>query len=83
MNNNNISLSAQVFDFDLKSTVEEILLLIPSIPEYHNPNTELYVTLNKIIKSYFTNLKGDCIDVKPFQGMIWPHATYRFGYWYI
>ena len=76
---NNISLSAQKFNFDLMSTVEEILLLIPSIPEYHNPNTKLYVTLNKIIKSYFTNLKGDCIDVKPFQGMIWPHINCGTG----
>jgi FkbM family methyltransferase len=64
---------------DAKGIVEDIFHLLPTVSQFHNPDSELYSVLNKIIKAYFSNYKKDILEVAPFKGMVWPHTNLGSG----
>ena len=66
-------------ELDAKRIVEDIFHLLPTISQFHKPDSELYNVLNKIIKAYFSGYKQDILEVAPFEGMVWPHMSLGSG----
>lgn len=60
---------------NLKEIVESVFRLIPELVAYHKRDHELYQTLNRIVRAYFSDHDKEILDVEPFQGMIWPHVS--------
>jgi FkbM family methyltransferase len=66
-------------NLDLKNIVESIFRLIPSIRQQLSLDSELCLTLNKIVRAYFSNYTSDVLNIIPFDGMIWPHTNVGSG----
>lgn len=66
-------------ELDLREIIERIFQLLPTMPEHHRPDSELYLTLEKILQAYFLQYKGDILDVAPFDGMVWPFEKLGYG----